>query len=425
MSHFTVDTARALPGPDWLKDRRTAAAEEFIAASMPTESEEEWRYSPIADLRLDSYRLADVGEVADHEMDDKMAVGAIAEVDIVNGCLVSVAGLQTLTSHGVTVQSAADYPAGRDLLGSVINGTADYFTQLNDAFTPTPVIIEIPANTMLDGVIAVHHHTTHNGVASFPRLIVRVGANAQAQIVNVESSESGVLVVPVVELDVQHAGRLSYVNLQRHHPQAWQVALHAAQVHRDAQFVNLIAGFGGGYARTRSATTLAGRGATGNLLSAYLGSGDQTLDFRTFQDHAAADTTSNLLYIGAVGDTARSIYTGLIRVRPEARGTNAFQTNRNLKLSDQAWVESVPNLEIENNEVRCSHASTVGPIDEDQLYYLESRGIPTQTAERLIASGFFEEVLSTSPVKAVEQEIRNTIAAKLDQQLRIAEHAIG
>ena len=108
-------------------------------------------------------------------------------------------------------------------------------------------------------------------------------------------------------------------------------------------------------------------------MAVYYGDDDQTLDFRTFQDHAAPDTTSNLLFKGAVGGRSRSVYTGLIRVRPEGRGTNAFQTNRTIKLSEHAWAESVPNLEIENNDVHCSHASAVGPIDEEQRFYLESR----------------------------------------------------
>ena len=127
------------------------------------------------------------------------------------------------------------------------------------------------------------------------------------------------------------------------------------------------------------APTAASSGAAppARLRAVYFGEGDQTLDFRTFQDHAAPDTTSNLLFKGAVGGHSRSVYTGLIRVRKDARGTNAFQTNRNIKLSDDAWAESVPNLEIENNDVHCSHASTVGPIDEEQRFYLESRGVPT------------------------------------------------
>jgi Fe-S cluster assembly protein SufD len=136
-------------------------------------------------------------------------------------------------------------------------------------------------------------------------------------------------------------------------------------------------------------------------------------DFRTIQDHAAPNTTSDLLFKGAVSDEARSVYSGLIRVRKEARGTNAFQTNRNLVLTEGAHADSVPNLEIEENDVRCSHASAVGPIDEDQRYYLESRGVPPEVADRLIVLGFFDEIVERSPVPGLRPVVREALAAKL------------
>ena len=136
-------------------------------------------------------------------------------------------------------------------------------------------------------------------------------------------------------------------------------------------------------------------------------------DFRTLQDHAAPRTNSDLLFKGAVKDTAKSVYTGLIKIRPEAKGSVAFQTNRNLTLSEGAWAESVPNLEIETNDVKCSHASSVGPIDDEQRFYLESRGIEPDIAERLVVLGFFDEVLGQLPVGALAGELRSAVAAKL------------
>ena len=144
------------------------------------------------------------------------------------------------------------------------------------------------------------------------------------------------------------------------------------------------------------------------------------VDLRTFQTHDAPHSTSNLLFKGAVADTAHSVYTGLIRIGHEAAGTNAFQTNRNLKLSEHAWAESVPNLEIEHNDVRCSHASTVGPVDEDQRFYLESRGVPTPVAERLIVAGFFDEVLDAWPVPDAAGPVRDRLAVRLDRQVPVA-----
>jgi Fe-S cluster assembly protein SufD len=186
-------------------------------------------------------------------------------------------------------------------------------------------------------------------------------------------------------------------------------------VESDATLTSVCAAFGGDYARQRTDCRLIGRGATGKLRAVYFGEAEQMLDFRTFQDHVAPDTTSNLLFKGAVAGHSRSVYTGMIKVRKEARGTNAFQTNRNIKLSDGAWAESVPNLEIENNDVRCSHASAVGPIDEDQRFYLESRGVPTPIAERLVVTGFFDEVLRHLPVIGVADTLRTLVAAKLDR----------
>ena len=157
-----------------------------------------------------------------------------------------------------------------------------------------------------------------------------------------------------------------------------------------------------------------GRGATGTLTSLYFGSGEQMLDFRTFQDHAAPDTSSTLLFTGVVDDKSASVYTGLIRVRKNARGTNALQTNRNIKLSEHAWAESVPNLEIENNDVRCKHESAVSPIDADQRFYLESRGVPPQVAERLVVAGFFHAVLDRLAVPEARAALASAIAVKLD-----------
>ena len=425
MHSFTVDAARSLPGPRWLAERRAAAAERFSAADPPTAAAEEWRYSAIADFDLDAYELAELAGVEESFPQDGSWAGvdsangaAAAVLDVADGRIVTSRGMDELWRQGVRAGPLVDSSDGAEVLGSVVGGASDYFTVLNDAFAGCPILVDIPAGVTVDGVIVVRHHAGAAGAATFPRLVVRVGPHGSAKVLDLQRSAGSALVVPVVELDVGQAARLGYVNLQQHDHRTWQIAAHTARVDRDATLVAASVALGGGYARTRTDTRLVGRGASGDLLSAYFGSGDQVLDFRTYQDHAAPDTTSNLLFKGAVGDSARSVYTGMIRVRPNARGTNAFQTNRNLKLSDDAWAESVPNLEIENNDVRCSHASAVGPVDPDQVFYLESRGVPTPVAERLIVAGFFDEVIDELPVRAVEKAAREALALKLNKMLR-------
>jgi Fe-S cluster assembly protein SufD len=170
---------------------------------------------------------------------------------------------------------------------------------------------------------------------------------------------------------------------------------------------------GGSYARVRTDSVLLGPGAESQLLSAYFGSGSQMHDLRTVQHHAAPQCRSDLLFKGVLANQARSTYSGLIRVEKGAKGTNAFQTNRNLVLSEGAQAYSVPNLEIEDNDVRCSHASAVGPVDESQLFYLESRGVPTHAAERLVALGFVDDVLERFPVPGLLAWLRDALVAKL------------
>jgi Fe-S cluster assembly protein SufD len=420
---FSVDTARALPGPDWLRARRAAAAEQFASAPWPSADEEIWRYSRVADLDLDTYAPAGASSPAAAVPDAAQAVldlvpqraGAVVVVD---GHIVHVDIADRWAAKGLALGALADDTGGEDALGQAAADPPDVFAQLNDAFTASPVLVRVPAGLVVDDPVLVVNIAAASGLATFPRLVVTAGADSQADVLDIHRSgdRPANLVLPVTELIAEQAARLGFVAVQDLGLATWQIASQVSRVDTGASLVSATAALGAEYARQRTDCRLEGRGASGTLLAAYFGEGDQTLDFRTFQDHAAPDTTSDLLFKGAVGGRSRSVYTGLIRVRKNARGTNAFQTNRNLKLSDDAWAQSVPNLEIENNDVRCSHASAVGPIDEEQRFYLESRGVPPAVTERLVVMGFFDEVLERLPVGAAVPPLRGAIAGKLARQ---------
>jgi Fe-S cluster assembly protein SufD len=194
----------------------------------------------------------------------------------------------------------------------------------------------------------------------------------------------------------------------------WQIGYQASQVGRDATLRSVAVALGGEYARVRTDSRITGQGGTSQLSALYFGTGDQMHDFRTLQDHDAPRSTSNLLFKGAVSGRSHSVYSGLIRVRKGAVGTNALQTNRNLVLGAGAHADSVPNLEIEENEVRCNHASAVGPIDPEQRFYLESRGIPPFVADRLIVLGFVDEVIERLPGPGLQARLRAAVADKFD-----------
>ncbi len=389
----------------WLDDVRASAADEFASAEPPSSTEEVWRYSRINDIDFGRYRpVAEVASAIAPQLID----GAAATVTIRDGHITSIDRTEALGT--ATVQPITDHPTGESLLNHLRGGAVDAIAHLHDANLSGVVVIDVPRGAHIEAPIVIDTYTDVDGGLTCPHTIVRA-ANGSA--VNVferrRSSGADQLVVPVVELLAAPDARIGYLVAQQLGPNTNSFEHHVASVDQQANITSAVAAFGGAYARTRADIKMVGRGANGDLLSAYFGDGSQMLDFRTFQEHIAPDTTSRLLFKGAVTGSAQSVYSGLITVADSAPGTNAFQTNRNLKLSDDAWAYSVPNLEIDQNDVACSHASTVGEIDEDQRYYLESRGVPTNIAEQLLVSGFFAEAIELFPIDAVKVEMQEII----------------
>jgi len=296
---------------------------------------------------------------------------------------------------------------------------------LNDAFCPEVVVVEVPPGTVLDRPVVIVHWVEGAGPdgpapCALPRTYLHVGEGAQAQVVEVflgGAQQGRSLVVPVGEAVVEDRGRLAYVMVQDLGPASWQLARLGTAVGRDATLQTFTAGLGAAYGRVRVDALTRGEGGATELTSVYLGAGDQVHDVRTMQDHAAPRTTSDLLCKGAVAERANSVYSGLIRVRHGAVRADAMQTNHNLVLDERARAFSLPILDIEENDVRCSHASSVGPLNEDQRYYLESRGLAPERAERLIVLGFFEDVVDRAPVASARQALRSGIAGRLEELL--------
>ena len=419
VSVFAPGAARALDGPEWLRSWRVAAADRVAAGPLPTADEEVWRYSRIGELDIDRFHLTNGAEADARSVPQVRSIldayaDHAAVVVVHNGRVVHI---DASFGRGLHVGPLSDYRDGETMLGSTSTTATDIFAEMNNAFAADPLVVVVDANTQIDAPIVIVHWSDGADAAVFPRLVVRAGANSHAILVeHALSSDDALLLAPVVEMVVERDARFGYLNVQQLGARTWQLGSQSSTVDSGATLTASAAVFGGESARQRTDCRLVGRGATGVLQALYFGSGDQLLDFRTFQDHAARDTTSNLLFKGVIDDRARSVYTGLIHVRPDARGTNAFQTNRNVKLSDEAWAESVPNLQIENNDVKCSHASTVGPVDEDQRFYLESRGLHPLRAERFIVAGFFDEVLEALPVTAARPIVAAAITAKLGEE---------
>lgn len=420
-SKFNAAAAGSLGGPQWLREQRRSSWARFAGSSLPSEAEEIWRYSRIGDLDLDRY--APLAPGAGDEMTFEGLPATLARLVQGAGPVASLVvtgssgtGSLLRPQPGLEVEPFGPGPLGQgEPLPMLAGPQADLWTALNGAFVNVPWRVSVAAGVTVPEPVVVLHWLDGEGAALFPRLEVEVGANASVRVVEILASpDVDLLAVPFTQLSLGPGARLDFGHVQVLGDRAWQLGNQVSRVGRDGALRSMTVSFGGDYARVRTDSVLEGPGGDSELLAAYFGCGHQMHDLRTVQHHAAPRSRSNLLFKGAVANTAHSVYSGLIRVEKGAKGTNAFQTNRNLVLSEGAQAYSVPNLEIEDNDVRCSHASAVGPIDESQLFYLESRGVPTGTAERLITLGFMDDVLVRFPVPGLLPWLRAALAAKLD-----------
>jgi Fe-S cluster assembly protein SufD len=413
---FTAEASARLEGPEWLRNRRAEGFAAFESCSLPSEGEEVWRYSPIDELDLDQFTPESVevnGAGAALLGSLSTALGTTSGTVLVeSGRPVSLSG-----GGGFAVGRAADVATASDMLGAV-QRDGDALVRLNDAFLPDAVFVDVPEGVAVEAPVLVVHWL--EGSSAFPRTVVRAAKGASVSVFEVFAGAGGSgrsLVVPVTELWADDEASVSYVSLQVLGASAWSLARLAARGGSDSSLRTFTVGLGGAYSRVRADVSVEGKEARSEILSAYLGDGAQVHDIRTLQDHAAPKTTSELLCQGAVAGRSRSVYSGLIRVHRGAVKSDARQTNHNLVLDEGAHADSVPNLDILENDVKCSHASTVGPIDEDQRYYIESRGVAPEVAEGLIVRGFFDAIIDRGPIHAVTPLLQREVHDRLDAAL--------
>ena len=349
----------------------------LAALTLPTVGAELWRYSRIGELDLGSYAIG---------LADTTVTGAVGELGS--------------DSHIALADVSSEAP--------------DVFESLHES-TANVVRVSTQRGQTVSEPILLTHTVSADGIVCFPSLEIDAAENSEVVVVErfVSSDSCRSLVVPMVKIRAAQSARVTYVAINELGRSTWLIGYQRASADRDATVSASTVALGGDYSRVRAGVRLVGKGASAKQVALYFADGNQMHDFRTLQDHAAPRTHSDLLFKGAVRDTAKSVYTGLIKIRENADKSEAFQTNRSLTLSSGAWAESVPNLEIETNDVKCSHASTVGPIDDDQRFYLESRGIRPEIAERLVVFGFFADVIDRLPAAAQPDALRDKVGVKL------------
>lgn len=379
-----------------------SAFQVFEALDEPTGVEEDWRY---VDYDMPFSEL----EQADSQGEALPAGPFLASIGETSGHVLVVDGeVVEATSESVDV-SRLDDIAERDF--SVVAPDHNKLAAAHAAFAVDGVFIDVADGQVVDKPLIVEVQGVASGSASFPHIAVDVGENAQAQVVVVYRSADGVrlLMVPEVDLRVADGGNLRFLSVQGLDHAASNVVHQRMRLGRDATGRLGEVGLGGKLGRLDLGVNLVGDGSSSEVVGLYFGEGDQTLDYRMLINHAGRSTTSDVFLKGAVEDQAQSVFTGLLRIEKDAVKTSTFETNRNLVLSDDAKAHSVPNLEILCDDVVCGHGSSVGPLEEDHMYYLQSRGLRKERAERLLIKGFFREVIDRLPIDGLDAPVSEEV----------------
>ncbi len=424
---FTPLDPDTAPAPASLQAVREGAQARFEQGPLPTEHDEIWRYSRIGDLRPDAYTPGGRGLPLGQREGPGGAQGAPAPppvqrvLDLIGACSAFVLTIDGAIASVEAGQAPPGLRVGAvrdgDPVGSLTSAVRpwDAYVELSTAQAPSPIVIDVGDNSIVEAPVVVCHWMATRDAVTFPRTLVRAGASSQVKVVEyLLSADIACWVDPVTEVVVGEGGQVDHLVVQELGPRVWQTAYLTSEVGRAGALRSFTVALGGEYARVRTDSRIIGAGGGAELLALYCGDGTQMHDFRTLQDHEAPKSTSELVFKGAVQDEASSAYSGMIHVHRGAAGTSAFQTNRTLVLSDTGLATySVPNLDIEENDVSCSHASATGPIDADQRFYLESRGVPTEVAERLIVLGFFDDLLRRLPVPGLRRSLGEAVGVKL------------
>jgi Fe-S cluster assembly protein SufD len=409
--------------PSWLSERRQEGASLAKRLELPDQKSKGWEFTDLAGLDLDSFGESGEGDAATFDR----AAPLVAPFE---------GGRQVRQVDGLSLNGVASVKAGDageaivlplseaierhpDLvqahLGSLV-APEDPFVARNDAAWRGGAFVYVPRGVTLEAPVELTAVIGEPNRALHWRTLIVLEEDAEAEIweqyLSADQDTEG-LFNTVVELRVGPGARLRFACAQGLSTESWIFGNQRAEVERDGSLDWIALGFGSGRGKVRMETKLAGAGASARVTGAYAGEGQQHLDFDTRQEHAAPNTTSDLAFRGVLTDRATAVWRGMIRVDPGAQKTDAFQESRNLLLSKQAHADAIPGLEIEADDVRCTHAAAVAQIDAEQLFYLRSRGLSEAEAKRLVIEGFMQALVE----RLTEGQVGNALSAALELRL--------
>lgn len=417
--------------PAYITALRREEWERYASLPMPTRKSEEWRYTDLSDLNPDQF----IPSAADGPMIDSIEelpeaiYGVMARDQHRSGIMVELNGApvyrrldrqlgDTDLVFGPIAEVAREHPEliERYLFQSDIAPMEQKLWSLHVAMLTGGYVVCVPKGLRLPAAIHNFHYIDRSGGLASTHALIIAERGAEVTVIDEFISpdiEAPSLSLGGVEIFGQDQATVRYLAVQRYGRGVKHFSMQHATSQRGTRLAGVNVTLGGDLSRCDVTSHLEGQESDSEMLALWFGDRDQHFDYQTLQHHAAAYAHSDLLYKGALTESAESVFRGLIRVDPGAQLTDAYQTNRNLLLSEDSSATTLPNLEIEADDVRCSHGATVGQVDENMLFYLMSRGISRQQAERLLVFGFFEEVLKRIPVAGVRKRIGEAIEEKI------------
>jgi Fe-S cluster assembly protein SufD len=413
---------------------RGDAFEQFEAMPMPSPETEEWRYTDLRDFDLSRFTPY-AGEAKAETLDDVKpdlleAAGEVGErsgLSIQHNSTVVTTHLDPReAARGVIFTSLdeASHTNGRllegRLHGAIPTGRTK-FTAMHGAFRSGGTFVHVPAGVKVELPLQTLTYVDRDGLAVFPHTVLVLEEGAELTYIDryVSPDLAEVLSNAVVEIYAGPNSKIRYVALQEWGEGVTHLSVQRAFIDRDADLRSLGVAFGASLARAEVESVLEGDGGSSEMLGVYFADGEQHFDHRSIQDHLGSQTASDLLYKGVLRDRSRTIYSGTVIIQKGAHKCDAYQTNRNILLSDEAKADSIPNLEILSNDpVRCGHAASVGPVDEDTLFYIQSRGIPFDEAQKIVVFGFLQEVLDRVTLPEVRGGLEQAILQEIERDER-------
>src|SRR5438128_12324161 len=411
--------------PDWFREQQCEAWKQFQSLPSPTRKDQLWRFSSVNLLDLTPFKFG--GTLSDNDRDtileqsrglDKVAARLIFAGDqLIQRDVVS----DQLKKRGVIFQPLeralvehADLFRKHFMSQPAVLGSAK-FAALHKAFVSSGTFLFVPRGVEIELPIQIFHWLRGENMSIFPHLLLVTDELAKVTVIEHFAScdkKAAGFACGVNDLIAGPGAKVTYVCAQNWGENVRALQMNTTTVDHDASAMSLNLHLGGRYSRFESLSRLVCEGARSDLLAVAVATNEQEFDARTLQDHISPHTASDLLYKNALDDRARCTFGGLIRVEPHAHFTDAYQKVRNLLLSDDSEANSMPGLEILADNVRCTHGATSGQINEDEMFYLHSRGIPTKVAQRLIVTGFLNEVIQRLDQPSIADYLRGLIDQK-------------